>query len=447
MIRRVSAAGALLALIAWSLPAGAELNWPKLTLATYAGTADFHDSYGISGPIPIGARAGFTLSSYLALEGSYGKVFGEGELAPAHGYPADVFGADLVLNLFPASRLNPYLFGGWAQINLDETLGRQLKMPGAEFGGGVKIRLVQSDGARWDLRLDARNVSARNDPVLEGAGDLKNQLFLTAGISMTLANPDRDTDGDGVMDRFDRCPKTIAGAKVDPFGCPLDYDEDGVPDGIDRCPATPLGALVDAEGCPSDTDKDGVPDGIDLCNDTLPGVVVDAAGCGLDTDGDGVFDGLDLCPGTPSRITVDEYGCPLSSTVSAAEVELLNTGNLVLTGVAFKPGTAELTPDSHDALDELGAILIKWSELEVEIGGHADSPDGPAAARELSLERAQAVLDYLQAKFLTLGRARFRTKGYGDSQPLAPTATAEGRARNRRIEIRVTNPGALKRIR
>jgi len=447
VIWRASAAGILLGVIVWALPAGAELNWPKLTLSSYVGTGDFHRSYGIDGAIPIGARAGFTLSSYLGLEGSYGKVFGKRDRVPGHGYPADLLGADLILNLFPGSRLNPYLIGGWAQINLDEPRGVKLRMAGGEFGAGFKIRLVQSDGVRWDLRLDARDVTARNDASLDGGGTLKSHLLFTAGISMTLANPDRDTDGDGVKDRFDRCPKTTAGAKVDPFGCPLDYDEDGVPDGIDRCPATPLGALVDAVGCPSDTDKDGVPDGIDLCNDTLPGVVVDAAGCGLDTDGDGVFDGLDLCPGTPSRITVDEYGCPLTSTVSAAEVELLNTGNLVLGNVAFEPGTAALTPDSHASLDELGGILIKWSELEIEIGGHADSPDGAAAARDLSLQRAQAVLNYLQAKFLTLGRARFRTKGYGDAQPLAPTTTAEGRARNRRIEIRVTNPGALKRIR
>jgi OOP family OmpA-OmpF porin len=449
VISRFPAGGLAVALCSWlwASPAGAEINWPKLTLSSYVGTADFDASYGMTRAIPIGGRAGFTVSNYLGLEGSYGKVFGDRERVPARGYPADQWGADVMLHLFPSSRFNPYLLGGWAQLNLDEPEGKILRMAGGEFGVGVKIRILRDEGARWDLRLDARNVLARNDIPLEEAGNFKHHLFFTAGISMTLANPDRDTDGDGVMDRFDRCPKTVLGAKVDPFGCPLDYDEDGVPDGLDRCPATPLGARVDAAGCPSDTDGDGVPDGIDLCNDTLPGVVVDAAGCGLDTDGDGVFDGLDLCPGTPSRITVDEYGCPLTPTVSAAEVELLHTGNLVLAGVAFEPGTATLTPASHPALDEAGAILIKWSELEIEIGGHTDSQGDAAAGRELSRQQAQAVLDYLQSKFLTLGLARFRVRGYGDSQPLAPTTTAEGRARNRRIELRVSNPAVLQRIR
>jgi hypothetical protein len=58
-----------------------------------------------------------------------------------------------------------------------------------------------------------------------------------------------DSDGDGIMNRRDRCPDTPKGALADERGCPSDFDGDGVPDGIDRCPATPKGDRVDSIGC------------------------------------------------------------------------------------------------------------------------------------------------------------------------------------------------------
>lgn len=58
-----------------------------------------------------------------------------------------------------------------------------------------------------------------------------------------------DSDGDGVPDNLDRCPNTVAGAKVDAQGCELDSDRDGVVDRLDKCPGTRPGVKVDANGC------------------------------------------------------------------------------------------------------------------------------------------------------------------------------------------------------
>jgi OOP family OmpA-OmpF porin len=58
-----------------------------------------------------------------------------------------------------------------------------------------------------------------------------------------------DSDGDGVADYVDNCPRTPKGVKVDMSGCPLDTDGDGVADYLDRCPDTPKGAKVDERGC------------------------------------------------------------------------------------------------------------------------------------------------------------------------------------------------------
>ena len=60
---------------------------------------------------------------------------------------------------------------------------------------------------------------------------------------------DPDTDGDGVIDRLDKCPGTPAGVAVDKDGCPLDTDGDGVYDYLDECPGTPKGAPVNEKGC------------------------------------------------------------------------------------------------------------------------------------------------------------------------------------------------------
>jgi len=136
------------------------------------------------------------------------------------------------------------------------------------------------------------------------------------GINLVFGNH-RDSDRDGVPDRFDLCPDTPRGVQVDEFGCPLDTDGDGVPDYRDKCPDTPVEAhgLVDEYGCPIDTDGDGVPDYRDRCPDTPAGVEVDEFGCPFDTDGDGVPDYRDLCPDTPieARGFVDEHGCPLDT--------------------------------------------------------------------------------------------------------------------------------------
>lgn len=59
-----------------------------------------------------------------------------------------------------------------------------------------------------------------------------------------------DSDGDGVDDDLDRCPRTPAGVDVDSRGCPLDSDRDGVADHLDQCAGTPMGVKVDETGCP-----------------------------------------------------------------------------------------------------------------------------------------------------------------------------------------------------
>ncbi len=241
-----------------------------------------------------------------------------------------------------------------------------------------------------------------------------------------------DSDGDGVPDGIDQCPDTPRGAKVDAKGCPIDSDGDGVYDGIDQCPDTPKGAKVDARGCPIDSDGDGVPDGIDQCPNTPRGAKVDAKGCPIDSDGDGVPDGIDRCPDTPRGVKVDAYGCPIAPP-KAEPLFKEGRKSLVLEGVNFDNDSAKLRPESLEILDRVAASLKDWPEVRVEVGGHTDSNGGAAYNLKLSQRRAEAVRDYLIGK--GIDGSRLTARGYGKTEPIADNKTAEGRAKNRRVEL------------
>jgi outer membrane protein OmpA-like peptidoglycan-associated protein len=237
----------------------------------------------------------------------------------------------------------------------------------------------------------------------------------------------KDTDGDGVGDRQDACPETPLMAIVDTSGCPTDQDQDGVFDGIDPCAETARGATVDAAGCPRDSDSDGILDGLDMCPDTDPQTLINEDGCPYDSDGDGVADGLDKCPDTSGEAEADESGC---SWVQKREI--------VLPTIRFGVGSSMLAPGSSPALNEVADILKQNPDVMIEIGAHTDN-EGPARLnRNISLERAEEVKRYLAARGVPM--ARMVTKGYGEVHPIASNRHAEGRAQNRRIEIRVLPP-------
>jgi OOP family OmpA-OmpF porin len=231
-----------------------------------------------------------------------------------------------------------------------------------------------------------------------------------------------DVDGDGVVDPQDRCLNTPTGTRVDANGCPMDTDGDGVADPSDRCPGTPAGARVDpSNGCPVDADGDGVVDSQDRCPGTAAGLGVDPNGCPADADGDGVPDARDTCPGTPAGTSVDATGCPAA-------------GPVVLEGVSFLTGSAKLTLNSQGPLDRVVTALRERAELRVVIEGHTDNVGNRDANLRLSKARADAVRAYFIAK--GIAASRLTAVGIGPDQPVAPNDTEEGRAKNRRVQLR-----------
>jgi outer membrane protein OmpA-like peptidoglycan-associated protein len=180
---------------------------------------------------------------------------------------------------------------------------------------------------------------------------------------------------------------------------------------------------VDIHGCPIDSDFDGVPDYLDACPFNEVGAWVDENGCPTDADGDGVPDGLDDCPYTLTGVDVDKYGC----------IDLSMFSKPMVLNIDYLPGSFEIDPHTKERLKKLAGVLNFLPDIKIEIHGYTDNIGTEVANRNLSEKRAARVRDYL----VSLGVAKDRMKvfGRGEANFVASNDTAEGRAKNRRIEL------------
>ncbi|MDH3531412.1 MAG: OmpA family protein [Gammaproteobacteria bacterium] len=291
------------------------------------------------------------------------------------------------------SVVSPYLLLGFGMLYADpvvqknDTSGFHTIGAGLDFGlgdGPLSLRL------EYRLRESGENGGEFSDQI----GSLGFSYAFGAAAPVPAPAPVRDPDSDG----------------------------DGVNDSRDDCPNTPAGHRVDARGCSLDTDGDGVVDADDQCPNTYRGAAVDARGCELDGDADGVVNRLDECPNTAAGVRVDIKGCEIT--------EVIN-----LPGVNFETNSDRLLPGADNVLRDAAATLKKYPDMVVEVAGHTDSAGAAAYNQGLSERRAATVRDYL----LNAGVAavNLSARGYGEGEPVADNATAEGRARNRRVELRI----------
>ncbi len=271
----------------------------------------------------------------------------------------------------------------------------------------------------------------------DGVPDYLDQCPNTPSAAWGLVDEQgcpKDTDGDGVADYIDACPDTPKEAfdLLDEFGCPLDTDGDGVPDYLDECPYTPQAAwgMVDEKGCPEDSDGDNVPDYLDECPDSplLAIGFVDSKGCELDTDGDGVPDYKDLCPQIPG-LTVNK-GCP------EIKREVRQLLQKAMQGIEFETGKATIKPKSYPLLDQIAQTFIENENYIIEVQGHTDNTGKADRNKELSQQRADAVMNYLTKKGVPA--ERMSAVGYGQEQPIESNDTKQGRQKNRRVQFEIT---------
>lgn len=237
-----------------------------------------------------------------------------------------------------------------------------------------------------------------------------------------VPEPPKDKDGDGVLDVDDVCPDEAGVAAL--RGCP-DKDRDGVADKDDKC--ADVAGLARYNGCPiPDSDKDGINDEEDKCPQQAG--VARYNGCPVpDTDNDGVNDEEDKCPAVAGIAA--NAGCP------EVKEEIKTKVEFAARNIFFNTGSYQLQKKSYAPLNEVAQILKDNPTLQLDVEGHTDNTGDAAKNQILSENRAAAVKAYLAAQGIDKGR--LTSAGYGIDKPIADNKTAAGKAKNRRVELKL----------
>jgi outer membrane protein OmpA-like peptidoglycan-associated protein len=140
----------------------------------------------------------------------------------------------------------------------------------------------------------------------------------------------------------------------------------------------------------------------------------------------------------PQRSFVDVIEAAAMDTgmvsAEALGAALDDTGSVVLEGLYFATGSAELLPESDAAIAEAAALLEARPDLRLDVQGHTDNVGNDAANLTLSRRRAQAVADAL-INAHGIASSRLGVRGFGAARPVADNGSEDGRARNRRVEL------------
>jgi len=209
-------------------------------------------------------------------------------------------------------------------------------------------------------------------------------------------------------------------------GCP-DRDNDGIADKDDKCPD--VAGLAKYNGCPvPDTDGDGINDEEDKCPNVAG--VARYQGCPVpDTDGDGVNDEEDKCPHEAG--SASNFGCPVIDVVVVEKV------NKAAQSIYFATGSAKLLAKSYPALKQVVQVLNDNPSYKIDINGYTDNTGGSELNQKLSENRANSVKQYILGS--GIDESRITAIGRGEDDPIADNKTSKGRAKNRRVEMKLRN--------
>jgi outer membrane protein OmpA-like peptidoglycan-associated protein len=298
------------------------------------------------------------------LSGSVGFRLRERQVDYAPGHEL-TFGA--------AYTYRPGIEEGWIDLQLEAVGGllpgveaRALSNLPLEVLGGLILR----PAPRWSIYLGG-GLGITNGVAVP---DFRAIAGLRYVVGLPTRGGKKDSDGDEITDRQDRCPQ--AGEDLDGF-----EDEDGCPE--------------------ADNDRDGIGDDDDECPD-------DAEEPGGDRD-----------------------GCPDRARI------VIRKGRVHVYGkVLFPTGSDDISPKSALLLDDMARLLQEHKQIRrLEIQGHTDSTGGADFNLKLSQERAQNVRSALIRR--GVAERRLVARGYGETSPMAPNFTNAGRAKNRRVEFAI----------
>jgi outer membrane protein OmpA-like peptidoglycan-associated protein len=138
--------------------------------------------------------------------------------------------------------------------------------------------------------------------------------------------------------------------------------------------------------------------------------------------------------GSKTAIVRIEYPVPAELPTSL-ESQLQKKETALVYGIYFSFNRADIRPESERVLQEIATVLGKHPDWKLRVDGHTDGIGNDAANLDLSRRRSAAVKAALVGRY-GIAAGRLSTEGHGEGSPQATNATPEGRARNRRVELR-----------
>ena len=136
---------------------------------------------------------------------------------------------------------------------------------------------------------------------------------------------------------------------------------------------------------------------------------------------------------------MDKQEREMRARTAGTDVEVVRQGDDLLlnipSGVNFAYNSANVEPRFRATLDRVASVLSEYNQSYIDVYGHTDSTGSDAYNQGLSERRAVSVADYLSSH--GVAPARIATRGFGETQPIESNETEEGRAANRRVEIKI----------
>ncbi len=373
------------------------------------------------------------------LFGGAGYVGGKGKVSNLPSY-SDINelrtefaygGAGIVYSFSLGKVVQPYLMGGISYLFFNPLNEHGAEMPrnsldeyskdDINYLGEIGIRFLVKEHFSFNFGYTLNYLVDDNiDDFLTTEDDALHTIF--GGVSFYFGRSS-DSDNDGIKDNEDLCQNTPLGVKVDEFGCAVDSDNDKIPDYKDLCSDTPNGVDVDSNGCPVDLDLDGIADYLDNCPDSKMNAIVDEYGCEQINDVEEI-----------AVITIDEVNTSPEQIEDNAELGFTTFAeNSTERIINFTLGNAQLTQHSTEQLDRLAKKMKEDLSIKWAIIGYADNKGSEDNNFTLSLQRADAILNYLVNK--NIPRANLQVYGLGPYRPIADNSIEFGRALNRRAEV------------
>jgi outer membrane protein OmpA-like peptidoglycan-associated protein len=151
--------------------------------------------------------------------------------------------------------------------------------------------------------------------------------------------------------------------------------------------------------------------------------------------------GIGGIAGAAVGYTMDKQIKELKEQTAGSGVDVTETdnGQAILVnlpeGVTFDVGSYTLKPEFRATLDQIAQSMNQYPNSLIDVYGHTDSTGSDAFNQTLSESRARTVAGYLTTRGVSASRVR--SQGFGETMPVADNATVEGRAKNRRVEIKI----------